>query len=82
MVSPQLENGYIRISTEVWQALCKIRIPGEARQVLDAIIRKTWGWNKKEDRISLSQFVDATGLKKDKVIRARSKASIYEYRFL
>ena len=73
MVSPQLENGYIRISTEVWQALCKIRIPGEARQVLDVIIRKTWGWNKKEDRISLSQFTDATGLKSDKVIRARAK---------
>lgn len=73
MANPQLEDGYVRVATEVWEALCRIRIPGEARQVLDVIIRKTWGWNKKEDRISLSQFVEATGLKKDKIIRARGK---------
>ena len=73
MANPQLEDSYIRMATEVWEALCRIRIPGEARQVLDVIIRKTWGWNKKEDRISLSQFTDATGLKSDKVIRARAK---------
>lgn len=56
MKNPQLENGFIRISTELFDALCGIRISGEARQCLDVIIRKTYGFQKKEDKISLSQF--------------------------
>ena len=52
------------------EALCRIRIPGEARQVLDVIIRKTFGFHKKEDAISLSQFCLATGLSKSHVCRA------------
>ena len=61
MTTPQLENGYIKIATELYDALCGIRIPGEARQVFDVILRKTYGWNKKKDAIALSQFVEATG---------------------
>ena len=55
------------------EALARIRISGEARQVLDVIIRKTYGFNKKEDRIALSQFCVATGLSKPKVCHALSK---------
>ena len=64
MASPQCENGYIRFASELWESLCRIRIPGEARQVFDLIARKTYGYNKKEDAISLSQFVVGTGMKK------------------
>ena len=32
------------------------------RRVLDCILRKTYGWNKKTDRISYSQFEAATGI--------------------
>lgn len=71
MANPQLEDGYFKISNEYWDARIKIRIPGEASQVLDFIIRKTWGWGKKEDYISLSQFVSATGISRNNVIRAR-----------
>ncbi len=73
MANPQLENGYIRISTEIWEALTKIRIPGEAMNVFMAIIRKTYGWNKKEDRIALSQLSEMSGLKKPNVLRAIHK---------
>ena len=55
------------------EAFCRIRVNGEARQVLDAILRKTYGWNKKEDSISLSQFFLMTGLKKPSIIRAIHK---------
>jgi phage replication O-like protein O len=51
-------------------ALCRIRIPGEERQVLDCIFRKTYGWNKCEDAISLSQFVEMTGLTKPHIIHS------------
>lgn len=64
MVSPQKENGYTPIANEIMDALMKLRIPGEARQVLDCIIRQTYGWNKKQDAIALSQFVCMTGQSK------------------
>jgi len=73
MANPQKEKGYTAIANEIMDALCRTRIPGEARQVLDTILRKTYGYNKKEDWISLSQFHQATGLKKPSIIRALKK---------
>lgn len=65
--SPQLENGYTRIANEIMDELCKFRMAGEARQVLDFIIRKTYGFHKKEERLSNSQMVFGTGLNKGRV---------------
>lgn len=73
MASPQKENGYTAIANKIMEALASIRIPGEARQVLDVILRKTYGWNKKEDEISLSQFRKTTRLLSPNIIRARNK---------
>ena len=70
MANPQIEEGYVRIATEIQDAFCRTRIPGEERQVLDVIIRKTYGWNKCEDTISLSQFTEITGLAKQHVARS------------
>jgi phage replication O-like protein O len=67
---PQLENGYLKIANELFDALIRHRIPGEQRQCFDFIIRKTYGFNKKEDQISNSQFVEATGLKPGNVSRS------------
>jgi len=73
MASPQKENGYTPISNEILEALARIRIPGEARQMLDVIIRKTYGFNKKDDKISTSQFIEYTGLPRISVHRNRRK---------
>ena len=73
MSSPQVENGYVKIANELMEAFARFRISGEARQVLDVILRKTYGFNKKEDAISLSQFTLATGLKKPNICRAIQK---------
>ena len=70
MASPQTENGYTMIANELFDALINFRICGEHRQVLDFIIRKTYGFKKKTDAIPLSQFVKATGIQKAHVIRA------------
>lgn len=67
---PKIEDGYTKIANEIMDALCRYRIPGEQRQCLDFILRKTYGFNKKEDRISNGQFCKATGLKKPSVCRA------------
>lgn len=68
--SPQLEDGYTRIANVILEALCRYRIPGEQRQCLDFILRKTYGYGKKEDAISNGQFCQATGMKKGNVARA------------
>ena len=73
MASPQKENGYTAIANEIMEALARIRINGEARQMLDVIIRKTYGFNKKQDRISTSQFVEATRLPNYAIHKARYK---------
>lgn len=71
--TPQTENGFTRIANELMDALAKTRISGEARQVLDAIIRKTYGWGKTSDDISLSQFMIMTGLSKSTICKAIKK---------
>jgi len=70
MVSPQKENGYTAIANEIMDQLSKTRIPGVERQVLDFILRKTYGFNKLSDRISGAQFAEGTGLKKQHIYRA------------
>jgi phage replication O-like protein O len=49
------------------------RIAGEERQILDTIIRKTYGWRKKSDWISFSSFEECTGIKQRNVRRALKK---------
>lgn len=72
MANPQVKDGFTRIANEVLEALAKLRIPGEANQVLLFIARKTWGYQKKVDSIPLSQFCVATGISKAHIIRAVS----------
>ena len=63
-------RSFTKVPNEILEALIKTRLPGQARQVLDLIIRKTFGFNKIEDRISLSQFAKGTGIGKTHVARA------------
>ncbi|HDZ76661.1 MAG TPA: hypothetical protein ENH41_01085 [Candidatus Omnitrophica bacterium] len=76
MSNPQVENGYLQIANELYEALARIRIPGEARQVFDVIVRRTYGWGKKTDIISLSTFSKLTGLPRPNVVRAIKKLII------
>jgi len=73
MANPQKENGYIAIATELYEAMISFRIPGECEQVVKAIFRKTYGYNKKEDSISNSQFVEMTKLDKSNISRSLVK---------
>ena len=45
----------------------------ERTRIFCAILRKTAGWNKKEDWIALSQFEDLTGMAKPNVCRTLKK---------
>ena len=72
MSGPQKENGYTAIANEIMEALAAYRLPGEQMQCLCFILRKTYGFNKKSDEISLTQFEKATGMARKSVTRALS----------
>ena len=76
MANPQKENGHIDIANEIMEALAGIRISGEEWQCLCVVFRKTYGWHKKEDWVSLSQFNLLTKLKKPNISRAIKKLSL------
>jgi len=64
--SPQLENGFIQIATgseqnDVFMALIKASLNATEYQIILLVIRKTWGYKKKEDWISLTQFEQYLG---------------------
>jgi len=70
MANPQVEDGHTRIAHEVLEAFIRTALNGSEFRVLLAIVRKTWGWHKKEDTISFSQIAEITGLPRRTVIRA------------
>lgn len=70
MASPQLEDGYIKIANEIAEALMTINLSAYESRVLWFIFRKTYGFQKKTDWLSLSQFSDLIGLDRRLVHRA------------
>lgn len=81
MANPQCDKEYTKLSNELINAFCRYRVPGEVMQIVWAVIRQTYGWHKKTDRIALSQFVQLTGMKKPNIVRALSKAITNELIF-
>jgi len=73
MKLPQIENGYTIIANALLEQLCAIRIPGEAMQIFFVIMRKTYGFHRKEAQISLKQFCKETGIKKPNILRGLRK---------
>jgi phage replication O-like protein O len=54
--TPQLEDGHIRIANELYDRILDFGFKGHELKVLLAVIRKTYGYQKKEDDISASQL--------------------------
>jgi|GEM_PF-2406086 len=73
MANPQIEDGYTRLANEILEALCVINLSAYEFRVLMAIFRKTYGYQKKEDNISLSQIAAITHLSRSFVSRALRK---------
>lgn len=73
METPQLENGFLRIANDIAKYLAKTYMSSYESQILWAIFIKTYGFNKKEDWISNSQFVELTGMHKAHVSRTIKK---------
>jgi len=69
MANPQVENGHTRIADPVLEALMKAKLTGTQWDLVMAVIRKTWGWGKKQDHISLRQFQRLTGRHRNLIAR-------------
>ena len=59
MASPQKDNGYTPIANEIIEHIVATHLPANELRLLFFVIRKTYGFRKKEDRISLTQFEKA-----------------------
>lgn len=71
MASPQLEDGYTKVSNELLEALCCLQLSGHEWSYVLAVIRKTYGFNKKEDWVTNTQIAKMVGLPRQRVSEAK-----------
>lgn len=69
MASPQKENGFTPIANEILEMLVNACLLGSEYQVVFFVLRKTYGWKKKHDIISLTQFEKGTGLSRPTIVK-------------
>ena len=70
VASPQLENGFIRISNEVLDHLMRAGLAGSELALSLSVIRKTWGWSRKVAEISIAEFCQMTDQPERTVVHA------------
>lgn len=64
MANPQIENGYTKIANEILEALIRTSLSGQELKIALLVIRKTYGFSKKVDFISLTQMAKALACSK------------------
>ena len=67
--SPQLEHGYTRIANDLLGAILKYPFTGGELKVLLAVIRFTYGWNRKEALLKIREIAQVTHLSQRHVKR-------------
>lgn len=78
--TPQLEDGYTRLANDLLDALILARLTSRQWSVVMAVIRKTYGFNKKHDDIGLSQLQAMTRI--DRANLSRTVRELVEMRIL
>lgn len=68
---PELSDGHGRIANEIMDALARTHMSSYESQFIWCLFRKTYGWNKKEDFVSISQIAAATGMHLSHVSRTK-----------
>ena len=64
---PQVEDGFVRIANELFDAILLKLNSYRHTKVALAIVRKTYGYRKKEDDITISQLAELTGIHRNHV---------------
>ena len=73
MANPQGNKNYTRIANGILEALASAKLSSYEFRIIIAILRKTYGFQKKKDWISLSQFSAVTGIKLSHISRTIKK---------
>jgi phage replication O-like protein O len=73
VVSPQIDNGYMRIANEIVEAIMQAGLNGTQFRIVLAIWRYTYGFNRKSHNISLTFLEKVTGLYKRQIQRELKK---------
>lgn len=73
MASPQKENGFTSIANELMEKLASASLNGSEFRICIFVLRKTWGWKKKDDSISISQIEEGTGLSRKMAVETLNK---------
>ena len=60
--NPQVENGYVRIATELFEQLYQIPLNGSQIRIVLFIIRNTYGFNRKTWKMSAGYIARGTGI--------------------
>jgi phage replication O-like protein O len=64
MANPQTENGFTKVANEILEALIRTSLSSQELKITLLVIRKTYGFSKKVDFISLTQMAKALGCSK------------------
>ncbi|MEX2952550.1 replication protein [Serratia fonticola] len=67
------DDGYIRLANELYEELIGANLTRNQAKVAHAVCRKTYGYNKKVDRIADSQLAELTRLPRQKVNKAKNE---------
>ena len=59
MANPQKENGYVPISNELIDQLCKTKLNGTQFRIILLVFRYTYGFNRKSWKLSTSFISEA-----------------------
>jgi phage replication O-like protein O len=71
--SPQLENGYTRISNEIIEKVAAADFNGTAYKIIMVIWRNTYGYNRKSHKISEGFMSKSTGISKRYISKELNK---------
>lgn len=66
----QTENGFVKIHPKILDLLAAADLTSSEFRCVMFVLRKTYGWGKKEDAISYGQIAEATGLSRRGVINS------------
>ena len=62
LANVQTENGYTRIANELYDKIIKAKLNGSQAKILHAIIRNTYGYNRKTTNLSYNYLAKATNI--------------------
>lgn len=68
-----IDDGYTRIANELLEAIASADLTARQLKVMLAYVRKTYGFNKKTDRIADEQIAHITGLSRQNVNKAKKE---------